>query len=984
MESHINKGARGSYGSETGQLRRSARVLPALAGLVTGAVALLLVYALDAAGDVHEMRRQQTETLERLSLIRARVESEINNSIFLTNGMAAYVAANPDITDSEFNRVARELLARGTHVRHLALAPDNVIQALYPMTGNESALGIDLARVPGQRTAVERAMESGRMTLTGPVELVQGGRALATREPVFVDDQGERRYWGLVTAVIDIDALFENAGLINDQSQPIRVAVRSLESGKPLLYGPEGLFEEADFRQIVQFPGTQWELVGEPEENAPLVHRGASLALGILLALLSGTLIWRLLLQSAVLKASERQHRAFIEQLNDGICIAQDGVIRFANPRAEAIFGYPREQLIGMPLEALPANDEDRLTLLEHHHQRMRGIESPAEYELRIRRGDDRTAHVRLNSSLVDWEGRPASLGTVTDITERRELEIALQESRNRLAAMIQALPDIAFILDEDGRYLDVFGGSTPNQYSSADGLVGRTLRETLPEPLADTALECVRRVIRTHRLEIMEYPLAVEDVQGTENAPPYGTQWFEARIAPLDAYPGDQPAALWLAFNVTRHKHNERELKQREAAFEALVENSPDVISRLDRNLRFIYINGATQRYSDIAPCDLIGRTLGEAGVDASIAQVREEHFERAFREARTIHFEFGMTGADGRRLHFETRVVPEFAEGEVDTLLVIDREITRRKRMEDQLRLAASVFQNTGEAMLVADAAYHVVRCNPAYERLMGYTPETLVGKPCPHPRPEELAESVAGVEPPAAHSDHREGEITAERADGERFPAWMTINTVRDEAGMISHYVVVVADISSRKRWEQQLRHEATHDPLTGLPNRTLLMDRLTVALARARRNQARLAVLFVDLDNFKPINDELGHRYGDLVLRELAQRMQDTVRETDTVARIGGDEFVILLPDVADEAAMTAVADALLAVIPQPIDILGHTCRVTGSIGISRYPQDAADAENLLALADSAMYAAKAAGRCQALMNGSGSDRDPRTQ
>ncbi|MEX0730282.1 MAG: PAS domain S-box protein [Aquisalimonadaceae bacterium] len=947
--------------------RELRRFLPPLAGILAASVTLLLLYILDIASQRYATQRQQTESVEQLSLIRARLESELNTSIFLTHGLAAYVATNPAIDKPGFNQLARELLSRDTHIRHLAIAPNNVISAVYPVEGNEPALGLDLTSVPEQRAAVERAIERGTMVVTGPINLIQGGQALATREPVFIHRDGERHYWGLVTAVIRTEALFGNAGLPNP-NLPLQVAIRSMEPGQPMLLGSQALFEQAEFRQIVQLPGTEWEIAAVSTRADSFLDKGASRAFGILLALLAGVLIWRLQLQSAALRASERKYRNFIEHLNDGVCIAQDGVIRFANPRVEAISGYPREQLIGMPIETLVEHGEDQRMLLERHRQRMRGMAGPDEYELRIQRADGQIADVRLNSTLVEWEGRPAALGTVTDITERRQLETALHESRNRLAAMIRAMPDISFILDEDGRYLDVFGGNNVPMYSSAKGLIGQTLRQALPADLADLFLESVRRVIRTGRLETIEYQLAVQNVNGTPNTPPFGTQWFEARIAPLDAYPGDSPAVLWLAFNITQHKNVERELRQREAAFQALVENSPDVISRLDRNLRYIYINSTVEKYTGVAPQHHIGRKSTEVGIDATTASLWENHYRRAFDEGQPQDFEFRMMGPEGKDLYFESRVVPEYAGERIDTLLVIDREITERKHTENQLRLAASVFQNTGEAMLVADARRNVVRCNPAYTRLTGRAPESVIGKPCPYLHPDNMPELLDGMPRTSlAGGGHWEGEITAERGDRDVFPAWMTVNTVRNEHGVVSHYLVSIADISSRKRWEQQLRHEATHDPLTALPNRTLLMDRLTVALALARRSKGELAVLFVDLDEFKPVNDALGHRSGDLVLRELAFRMRNTIRETDTVARFGGDEFVILISGPEGETAIAGVADTLLKAIAQPIEIHGHICNVSASIGISRYPHDAEDGEGLLSAADHAMYTAKATGR-----------------
>ncbi|MCH8505845.1 MAG: sensor domain-containing diguanylate cyclase [Ectothiorhodospiraceae bacterium] len=279
--------------------------------------------------------------------------------------------------------------------------------------------------------------------------------------------------------------------------------------------------------------------------------------------------------------------------------------------------------------------------------------------------------------------------------------------------------------------------------------------------------------------------------------------------------------------------------------------------------------------------------------------------------------------------------------------------------------------MFQHSSEAMLVTDAHRRVVRCNPAYSRLTGYRVGDIVGRPSPLLTTAEqggVMDAQAWEE--LLREGHWEGEILARRHNGEPFPAWVNINGIRDDSDAVSHFLLAMEDISSRKRHEEQLRHDATHDPLTGLPNRTLLLDRLRVAMAQARRNQHELALLFIDLDGFKPVNDAHGHRFGDAMLGVLAQRLRESVRETDTVARLGGDEFIVVLSPPSGLEVADAIATEVLTQLSRSVTLQGHQCQVGASIGISRYPLDGVEAEALIMAADEAMYRAKTEGRGRA--------------
>ncbi|MBS0348724.1 MAG: EAL domain-containing protein [Proteobacteria bacterium] len=297
---------------------------------------------------------------------------------------------------------------------------------------------------------------------------------------------------------------------------------------------------------------------------------------------------------------------------------------------------------------------------------------------------------------------------------------------------------------------------------------------------------------------------------------------------------------------------------------------------------------------------------------------------------------------------------------------------DITERKRAEVDLRIAAIAFESQ-EGMFIADANRVILKVNRAFTRITGYGEDEAIGQTprllrSGHHDSGFYAEMYASLETTGTW----QGEVWNRRKSGEIFPEWLTITVVRDGAGRISHYVSALTDITLRKEAEYEIKNLAFYDPLTHLPNRRLLLDRLKHVLSSLGRSQRQGALLFIDLDNFKTLNDTFGHDMGDLLLQHVAQRLSGCVREGDTVARLGGDEFVVLLddlhpgrPDAATQARI--VADKIQKNLDEPYDLIGHDYHCTPSIGITLI--DAADSscEELMKRADLALYGAKAAGR-----------------
>ena len=311
---------------------------------------------------------------------------------------------------------------------------------------------------------------------------------------------------------------------------------------------------------------------------------------------------------------------------------------------------------------------------------------------------------------------------------------------------------------------------------------------------------------------------------------------------------------------------------------------------------------------------------------------------------------------------------VVSRDAQGRPLRMIGTHSDISQRHQREEELRLAATVFLTMDEAVMVTDRNNAIVSVNPAFNVITGYASTDVIGRD-----PHLLASGRHSAEFYQAMWEqiHRQGswrgEIRNRSKDGRLYVEWLSIKQVRDARGLVSHHVAVFSDITERKATEEKMQQLAHFDALTGLANRSLFSDRLRQAIAKARRDKTLLALMYLDLDRFKPVNDELGHPVGDLLLQQVAQRLGDCVRrESDTVARMGGDEFVVLLSEVGALADAQAVAEQIRAALDQPFAIASHQIRITPSIGIALFAQHGSDEESLLRNADAAMYRAKEAG------------------
>ena len=337
----------------------------------------------------------------------------------------------------------------------------------------------------------------------------------------------------------------------------------------------------------------------------------------------------------------------------------------------------------------------------------------------------------------------------------------------------------------------------------------------------------------------------------------------------------------------------------------------------------------------------------------------------------AQIYDSEHRIRGANGDWVWVRSRgkVVERDESGSPLRMAGTARDITAIRRAERERRVALEVLRSMSEAVAVIDLDFAFISVNPSFSRITGYSEEEVTGQNSNMlDSSQHSPDFYRRVRDILERTGHWAGEMWQRRKDDEEFLGWIEMSEVRDSLGMRSHFVAVVNDITDKKRAEQELRYLANYDTLTGLPNRSLLSERLGRAIVRARRQETRVAVLFLDLDRFKDINDSLGHATGDRLLKAAAVRLQSTVSASDTVARLGGDEFTVVLEDVESLMAVERMARDILTAFSTPLEVdERHDVSITPSLGISLYPDHALVPTDLLKFADTAMYQAKAEGR-----------------
>ncbi|GAB2885291.1 EAL domain-containing protein [Uliginosibacterium flavum] len=695
---------------------------------------------------------------------------------------------------------------------------------------------------------------------------------------------------------------------------------------------------------------------------------------GAILLLLAAALLYRrqlhtLSARTRKLQLSEERFRVIVEGTS---------VVAWEYDAGSNAFTYvsaPGERLLGFALTdwqqsgfwQARLHPEDREIALSFLRGLMvSGEERECEY--RLVRADGREVHVRdLRSPIEAHRGHVIGMrGIFVDISAHKSSESALEDSEARFRSTFEQAAVGVCLCAVSGRYMRVNQRYCQITGFSEAELLLRDFREiTHPDDVEandrlldvlvlDTAetFSIEKRMIRRGG-EVVWVNLTMSLVRSRRSS----GQFME------------------VIEDITARKQAESELRANEGRMRTILSAMREGVILRDASGAVIVANAAARRLYGLEAEENFPPLQEPEGYsfvreDGSDCPISELPGARAMHFGRPASAVVGIDRRDGTRGWMLAKAEPlarDESTGLHPVVLTLN-DVTAQRRAEEELRLAATVFDHSVEAIMVTDAQRRILSVNKAFTDLTGFPAAGVVGQ-----TPALLSSSRHGlvqydtIWKEATEKGSWQGEIWQRRRDGSEFPEWLSIGAVRDRSNAITHYVAVFSDITERKASEARIAFLAHHDPLTALPNRTLFQDRLEQALARAERSGNVLALLFLDLDRFKTINDSLGHLIGDRLLQSVAERLQHCVRDTDTICRQGGDEFIIVLPEISDIEVSARIAEKILRRLAEPFEVDGHVLGTSFSIGISVFPNDGATADTLMKNADTAMYHAKENGR-----------------
>jgi len=424
------------------------------------------------------------------------------------------------------------------------------------------------------------------------------------------------------------------------------------------------------------------------------------------------------------------------------------------------------------------------------------------------------------------------------------------------------------------------------------------------------------------------------------------------------------------LVEDIDERKQVEKALTESERKNRAWLEKSIVCTKILDLDFNLQYMSSAGVEALNVEDITLhYGKPYPFDFYPELFKTTMTESLKRAIDKNEVIEQEAPVLDLDGKELWFHSTIIPVKDENDrTDYLMVLSIETTKRKQAEEKLKLYSRVFSGTPTGVTITDAKKIIVDVNPAFCDITGYSREDVIGKnPSILSSGKQSSDFYQDMWQTINKQGHWKGEVWNRKKDGEIYVELLIISVLQDEYDKVVNYVGVFTDITSSKRQQEQLSFMAHYDVLTKLPNRALFTDRFAQAIAHSKRTRRELAICFIDLDDFKPVNDNYGHEVGDQLLVEVAERITFCIREEDTVSRQGGDEFALLLNDIESFSQCKKTLERIHYSLAQPYIIDGHSHKISASSGITLYPDDDADIDTLLRHADQAMYQAKLAGK-----------------
>ena len=652
-----------------------------------------------------------------------------------------------------------------------------------------------------------------------------------------------------------------------------------------------------------------------------------------------------------------------ISNVGVGIYIVQHGKFIFASPLYQRLTGYSATEIIGHnSLDHV--HPDDKAMVRTKAIKSLKGKSHSYEYRFIRKNGEEMWILEMVTS--ITYKGKRAALGSFMDITEHRLAEEALRQSEEKYRTIVESIEDGYFETDLAGNNTLVNDVSCRHLKYPKEELIGINNRQFQDKTNAKKTYQAFHEIYKTGT------PLKALDMEVIRKD---GTKGVSELSVSLIRNSQGQPIGFrGISRDVSERKLLEEKIRQSEERYRTIIEQMEDGYFEIDLTGKFTYVNEAECRNLGYTHEELIGMTSRQYA-DEKNRKTLNNLFIEVYKTGIPVKaYDLELVKKDGTKSYDEISVsLIRNSKGESIGFRGIARNVTERKLMEENIRQSEERYRTIIEEMeewyFETDLAGKFLYFNDALVRASGYPQKELTGLNFRALIKQEQAEEIYKI----FHQVYEIGEPIKNfpqefaRPNGSITFAEVSVFPKRDHRGKIFGFRGVGHDITERKRVEQELSYMATHDPLTGLPNRMLFMDRLKMALAHAKRNKQKLAVMMLDLDHFKNINDTLGHLVGDRLLKEIGLRLTGLLRQNDTISRLGGDEFIILLSEIVRMEDSVEVAEKILKAIQQPFICDSHQLITSTSIGIAIYPDDCQDMDSLMKNADMAMYSVKAHGR-----------------
>ncbi len=946
--------------------------------ILVAALGLLALYSSDRVVRQEMHGRNEIALDLALHSVSDRLNRSLRTPILATESLAAFMLARPTQPPfSDFDRFGAAILRQEPTICGLAYVDSSYsIRHYYSVNGRNPVGEMGLLKQQLAKYAT-KMRDTMRTAVSNPEQTHDGSSWVVVSTPLFRGKQ----FNGIVEAVVNITPIIEAATKNIDS----RIHFQLYDASGTQFFGQKGGIEQAHIRTITLI-GAPWTIAGEWRGREPgpqsfvlaLIWVGGGLFVLTMVFVVARASARQQWLAEAVqertqalsaktdsleseiaehrrtgtaLRASEESLRALAENANDGILVAlENGRHVFANRRIADMLGYNVTELIGTTALDVVHPDE-QATVIARRDERVRGGSPPSQYESKFISKDGKPVPVELTASITTWQGHKAGLILVRDIAERQRAEQALKESEERFRSLSDATSEGIFII-ENGIIVETNRrGAEILRIAPAD-LIGRSVQEF-------TAVE--------------SWP-TVQQYMQTGHDKPYvaialradGTR-VPAELRGQESTYRGRKVRVTLMRDMSQEVEIQEALRHSEERFYKVYHSSAAIISIsrvrdgmiLDVNDAFLHAGGWTRD-------EVIGHTVSELKLWPTPSH-RVEMLEKLKQSGALQDADLEFRNKSGE-LRYCIGSIEPITIGKDDCVLVIAQDVTDRQFAEKEMRKLSRALEQTADSVMITDVKGVIEYVNLSFEAVTGFTRAEAIGQTPSIVKSGKQRDSFYQK----LWITIMNGQVFSEvfvnkKKNGLLYYEEKTITPLKDPQGQITHFVATGKDITERMQTQERLHFLAHHDALTELPNRIFYMDRLKESLARARWHGRRVAVLFLDLDRFKNINDTLGHAVGDRLLQLISRRLAESLRDGDVVARLGGDEFAILLDDITSEQDVPGIAQKILDTVTPSFRIDERELFITASVGISLYPTDGEDSDTLLKHADIAMYRAKDLGK-----------------